>query len=115
MKAIIRKRQFNFWLNLNKDFGTEMRSLIGCASNLKYIAHYKNLELNYQTPMQVFSKINKDFYDDIWSNVREVTAQQSKLNLYHKIYNNCKHIPTNNLSLKHSILSQQVVTRYISS
>ena len=114
VKAIIRKRQLNFWLNLNKDFGTEMRSRIDHASNLKYITH-KNLELNYQTPMQVFGKINKDFYDDIWANVREATDQQSKLNLYHKIYNNCEHIPTNSLSLKHSTLSQQVVTRYTSS
>ena len=88
-----------------------MRSLIDSASNLKYIAHYKNLDLNYQTPMQVFRKINKDFYDEIWWNVREATDQQSKLNLYHKIYNNCEHIPTNSLSLKHSTLSQQVITQ----
>ena len=61
VKAIIRIRELNFWLNVNKDFGREMQHLIYCASSLKYIADRKNLELNYHTPKQAFDKINKDF------------------------------------------------------
>ena len=109
-KIYIRKRQLNFCLNVNEDFGTEMRNLIDCAGNLKYITH-KNLELNYDSPKQDFDKINKAFYEEIWFKVRLATGEQSKLKFITS-YNNCEHIQTKSLSLKHNTLFQQMATQY---
>ena len=114
--AMIRKRQYNFWLNLDKKIGTEMYNLISRARDTKYLTHYKNLEGNYENGEQVFNTLNDKFYEDSWKKIMEANITNTKLKTYHQIYNNCKNIPTQSLSLN-SIgrKNQKIVSSYIMS
>ena len=114
--AMIRKRQYNFWLNLDKKIGTEMYNLISRARDTKYLTHYKNLEGNYENGEQVFNTLNDKFYEESWKKIMEANITNTKLKTYHQIYNNCENIPTQSLSLN-SIgrKNQKIVSSYIMS
>ena len=114
--AMIRKRQYNFWLNLDKRPGTEMYNLINRASDIKYITHYKNLEKNYENVEQVFTTLNDKFYEDNWKKIIEANDTNTKLKTYHQIYNNCENLPKYSLSLNSKARkNQKIVSSYIMS
>ena len=114
IEAIILKRQLKFWMTLNKDIGTELRTLIDNASNTPYIKHYKMLQEKYQNPKDVFTETNTTFYKKIWDEVQQARQEQSKLCLYRDVYRGDK-LPEKSLSLNCNTKFQQLLTRYITS
>ena len=84
--AIIRKRQLQFWINLQKEKGSEMYNLITRVEQTKYIKHYRELERCYITPINAFKTLNNKFYNEIVESVKNCKPEQSKLNTYKNIY-----------------------------
>ena len=103
-----RKIQYNLWVNLDKKPGTEIHNLINRASGTMYIIHYKNLESNYFYKWrECFSTFNRKFYEDSWKNIIDANDQNTKLKIYHQIYNDCENLPETRLSLKSKVRKRQ--------
>ena len=114
--AMIKKRQYNFWTNLDKSPETEIFKLINRANDTAYIKYYKNLEQMYSSGDKVFNKINDQFYEECWKKINDADDSKTKLKTYLDIYENCEITPETSLSLKdHTRCQQKTLSSYIMS
>ena len=93
-----------------------MYKLIERAKDTKYITHYKKLEEDYDDPKILFKEMNETFYKETWNNIKQATAEKTKIKLYHEIYNTAETMPHTSLSLLcKSTKYQNIVTKYVMS
>ena len=114
IKALILKRQLKFWRKLNSHAGPELLNLLDRAKSTAYIKHYKLLDSTYDDENSLYNEVNDEYYRVLWQEITTATPAQSKLHLYHTIYNTDT-IPQNSLSLDCFSKFQQVLTTYLTS